>query len=489
MTTTQQPLKKYSDTASEKRFIVKMLLLLTVIFLFRDTIFSFGMLALIMAPSIAMVFLWIKTITSGETFLNTLRQYVTFMPVVYTEKEWRSERHLWATHLLILANIVIHYALIVWLGPERISVLKTMACLPEEPRVWNSLLSPLAAMFLHANAWHLWGNMVFLWVFGIVLERRIGWKRFLELYFATGIFSSIFQVVLPIIVERQIIHGFGASGAVAGVMGVFAVRLYYKRLVFPMPILGLFSLLLPLSLKIKLNSLLVIGIYFLSDLNAGMEQLAGSPSSIGHWAHVGGMAAGILLALRLKLQDQAIEEMHVERGIAAIEKGELFVDGEQALRLALERNPNNETALLALARERSRIRPSDEGRELYQRLLHLLLKSKPSQAAEIFEEYYALYRSPLDHSSQYRMAGLLHRRGNLDLASRVLETIADDPTASADWRERALFQLGLTLEDLRLPEAARYRYEQFLQRFPLSDNRPLVEEKLRKIPPPLPNGG
>lgn len=432
-------------------------------------------------PAIVALFIWLKAIFSDESFLDTLRDYLTIFPIEYAEGELRVERQLRATHVLILINVGIHYALAILDGPYRETVLDNLSFLPEKPHSWNLLLSPLTSMFLHGDAGHLWWNMIFLWAFGLVLERRIGWRQFALLYLSTGIISGLISVAIPIIVFQTFTHGIGASGAIVGIMGVFAVRLYFKRLVFPIPILGFFTLIVPLSLKIKVNSLFVVGMYFMMDLQGGILTLLGSPTETNYWAHIGGMVSGILLALRFRFQDREIEDMYTEKALAAIESESGLAQAEKFLRRVLELNPENEAALLALARKKSRSLPSDEGRMLYQRIIRLTLETVPERAAEVFAEYFSIYRLPLDPAAQYRLTSPLQRSGGSDLAARALEVIADDPKTPQRWAERNLFKLAQILEELRLPEAARFRYEQLLERFPDFPKRELVQYKIKRL--------
>lgn len=242
-------------------------------------------------PSLFVVFILIKSIYTGDTIFETLRDLFTFIPVHYSEGEWLPERQLRATHVLILINVAIHYTLLVFGSSAREAVMNNLCFVPEKLHLWNHLLSPVASMFLHADADHLWWNMVCIWVFGIVLERRIGWRQFVYFYLLTGVISKMVSAAVHILFLQELSSGIGASGAISGIMGVFAVRLYFKRLVFPLPILGIFSLIFPLNLKIKVNSLAIIALYFIDDIWGGVETLFGWPSHINYWVHIGAMIA------------------------------------------------------------------------------------------------------------------------------------------------------------------------------------------------------
>jgi membrane associated rhomboid family serine protease len=92
---------------------------------------------------------------------------------------------------------------------------------PEFPPEGKSVfLALFTAMFLHANIWHLAGNMLFLWVFGGNVEERLGRANFLALYLAGGIVATLGYVVANATSPIPLI---GASGAIAVAMGAYLV--------------------------------------------------------------------------------------------------------------------------------------------------------------------------------------------------------------------------------------------------------------------------
>jgi membrane associated rhomboid family serine protease len=75
------------------------------------------------------------------------------------------------------------------------------------------------SMFMHAEMWHLLGNMIFLWTFGRRLEDACGSWRFLVFYLLAGMVANLGSVLLnPMGIDRP---GIGASGAISGVMGAY----------------------------------------------------------------------------------------------------------------------------------------------------------------------------------------------------------------------------------------------------------------------------
>jgi len=84
------------------------------------------------------------------------------------------------------------------------------------------LATMFISLFLHAGWVHLIGNMWFLWVFGEALEDDLGHGRFLGFYLFAGFFACIFHVLASSQLSAPLI---GASGAIAGVMGGYLIRL------------------------------------------------------------------------------------------------------------------------------------------------------------------------------------------------------------------------------------------------------------------------
>lgn len=321
--------------------------------------------------------------------------------------------------------------------------------------------------------------MIFLWMLGTVVERRVGHLRFIWLYLVTGLLGGFAFVLVEFLFNGRAGHILGASGAIAGIMGVFAVRCYFKSMIFPLPILGIFSLILPISLKIRLNSLVIIGLFFLMDLSGGIGQITGVNSHVGHWAHLGGMVSGMLIAgLFLKLGEMAIEERHLEIGLKAAEAKVGFAGGEKSLLIAMERNPENAEAVLAMARLRTKFTPVAEGKELYERAMKLTIASRPQEAIEIYKEYYKKYFTGVEPQLMYRLAVAMERSFDMESASRVYDLILKEPQIDHEMRQRVLYQAASLLDKMGLDEASVRLYKQFISEFPDAPAAPKVRTKL-----------
>jgi len=155
---------------------------------------------------------------------------------------------------------------------------------PVAPHLENLLYS----LFLHAGFLHLFGNMLFLWIYGDNVEHRLGSVVYLIAYLGTGVAATLFHTLfdpdspLPLV---------GASGAISGVLGFYF-------LFFPRNQVRLLVLLFPFFMQVFLvPARLVLGAYLLLDnllpflIARGVEG-----GGVAHGAHIGGFIAGLAVA-------------------------------------------------------------------------------------------------------------------------------------------------------------------------------------------------
>ena len=138
-------------------------------------------------------------------------------------------------------------------------------------------------MFMHGGFGHLFFNMYTLYIFGSVLERIWGTKKFLLFYFVTGIGAALVHILVQYLTGSFALT-VGASGAIYGILMGYAV-LYpdsIMTLIFP-----------PISLKAKWFVLIFAAI----ELFLGVT---GTQAGVAHFAHLGGLVFGYLLMLYWK---------------------------------------------------------------------------------------------------------------------------------------------------------------------------------------------
>jgi len=167
----------------------------------------------------------------------------------------------------------------------------------------SQLYRVFTSMFLHADLFHIFFNMYFLYLFGRAVENALGGPRFLALYFASGIVASIFHTTFSFIggPTAYIVPAIGASGAISGVLGAYLI-LYPGTY-----LLAGFSLIFPIFFRVKASYYLIF--WFATQVFYGFTKTGGSTAV---FAHAGGFVAGIAL-LPLLADKERIAQFRIFR--------------------------------------------------------------------------------------------------------------------------------------------------------------------------------
>jgi len=167
---------------------------------------------------------------------------------------------------------------------------------PDQAPWWQTVFT---SMFMHGSLLHLAGNMLFLWIFGNNIEDSMSSWRFVIFYFLGGLVAVAAQVLTDPSATAPTV---GASGAIAGVLGAYALLYPRARVITVVFIVIFFTI-------IELPALLVLGVWILIQLFLGANDLAspavGGGGGVAYFAHIGGFAFG-LLAIKLfanRIQD------------------------------------------------------------------------------------------------------------------------------------------------------------------------------------------
>jgi membrane associated rhomboid family serine protease len=150
---------------------------------------------------------------------------------------------------------------------------------------WITLVT---SMFMHGGLLHLAGNMLFLWVFGNNIEDSMGRPRFVAFYLLGGLAALAAQTLID---PNAAVPTVGASGAIAAVLGGYAV-LYPKARVITLVFIIIFFTI------IELPALLILGLWFLIQVFYGASELGqpvGGSGGVAYFAHIGGFVFGLLL--------------------------------------------------------------------------------------------------------------------------------------------------------------------------------------------------
>jgi membrane associated rhomboid family serine protease len=244
----------------------------------------------------------------------------------------------------------------------------------------------LTSTFLHADWWHVLGNMWFLWLAGFVLEDAWGRPLYLLVYLVAGAMACQFDVWAN---PGSIVHSVGASGAVAGLMGAFLVGFPKMRI----RMMWLFDLGLFPYFRFWMRAYWLLPLWVLIEINSGM----GPRDGIGHWAHVGGFLFGALAAVALRYSGlehkvhRAIEqkvswspEAEIVQANDMMESGKLN-EADEVLNQFLSTNNDSFAAWSLLRAVYWRASNIPAYREATIKLCELQLKAREPEAA--WQEY------------------------------------------------------------------------------------------------------
>jgi membrane associated rhomboid family serine protease len=144
------------------------------------------------------------------------------------------------------------------------------------------------AMFMHGGWMHLFGNMLYLYIFGDNVEDRLGHLGYFIFYVACGIAATFAQYYFN---SHSSLPNVGASGAIAGVLGAYILMFPHARVDV-----------LVIRQIISLPAIAVIGFWIVLQLFSSFGSIARTDETadaggVAYMAHVGGFVAGLVLAL------------------------------------------------------------------------------------------------------------------------------------------------------------------------------------------------
>ncbi len=172
--------------------------------------------------------------------------------------------------------------------PVPIEVGDQQAVINLQPTPGSVYLTLITSMFMHGGIMHLFGNMLFLWIFGDNLEHALGRARYLIFYLVTGLIASLAHVISTFVFgDNPFIPSLGASGAISGVLGGYLV-LYPKRQVR----------VIMLRMLTTVPAVVAIGLWFVFQLISAFGVIGAGPQSgggVAFMAHIGGFVAGLAL--------------------------------------------------------------------------------------------------------------------------------------------------------------------------------------------------
>jgi membrane associated rhomboid family serine protease len=145
---------------------------------------------------------------------------------------------------------------------------------------WSTLVT---SMFLHGGWAHLGGNMLYLWIFGDNIEKRVGHARFLAFYLVCGLAAAAAHIAFN---SGSTTPTIGASGAISGVLGGYLL-LFPRNRVRVLTGFGVAA--------VPAATMLILWIVIQFVNGAGQVARTPETGGVAYLAHIGGFAAGLLL--------------------------------------------------------------------------------------------------------------------------------------------------------------------------------------------------
>lgn len=253
-------------------------------------------LGAILLPFAFLVFLMVRALVTRNHVADLMADYFSLEAdhdsVTLRGGEWYPR----VTYTLIVLHIALYYGLVIHLDPA--VLVEDLVFLPGNPNIWNVPLSAMVAPFLHGSGWQLWGSVCFLWAAGTVVERRLGSWRVIALYLFCAVLAGGTAALAHTLLLDAPLHGFGSSGAIAGLLGLCAGVCWSRSLIFPLPLVGAVALFSPLRLNVRLDPLLLLGLFFYANLSSVADpQHTIAAAMVGHLGHLGGFLVGLLAGM------------------------------------------------------------------------------------------------------------------------------------------------------------------------------------------------
>lgn len=354
------------------------------------------------------------------------------------------------------------------------------------PRNWYNPFAIITSFFLHGSVGHIFGNMLFLWIFGAPMEERLGWKKYLGFYLGAGVASALLYVIMQFVqVGPNAVGAIGASGAISGVMAIYVYRCYYAKL--KMVIDPFFF-----KLKFEIPALpFVLFYYVFPDIYAGVNYP--TAASIAHWGHIGGFAFGIVAARISRFGHEGMIEQLREKVNKALSDGKGFAAVEKELMKIMALVPHDPEVKIDLARLCAMTERPREALRYYSDGISIYFAKQPVAGAYTVIECVEKIGRPMDFKFHLKAAEVMVREGQYADARKVMLMALKQKLTRSPVIERLLSLFARVNAELGRDTDAKKAFAMLKQGFPksklLKDSYAALEAQPGKIfPPPRPTG-
>lgn len=335
----------------------------------------------------------------------------------------------------------------------------------------------LTSAFVHDGIVHLGANMLLLYIFGRGVERAMGRLEFVIFYVGACFASSIVHVGMTLIATFPAYYAdmpiIGASGAVAAVMGVYAVRFHRRAFKFAgaeFPV--------PLVILVWLVSQIVLAVLGLYDVGCAVGL---NLKLVSYWSHLGGFAFGIAVALITDMALAGEREHLIEQAQANYGEGSLL-EATRNFEAILKYDPEDAFSHAELGRHWAILEEEDQSLPYYEAAIALYVaQGKEEEAFATAEEMTQFWpNAKISAATRLRLASYMAETGDTARAIRAFREIADEDEDSLE-KQMALLKIGhLQLVAFKDPTAAAETLRAFLEQHPRSEWRRFAEDTLAR---------
>jgi membrane associated rhomboid family serine protease len=164
------------------------------------------------------------------------------------------------------------------------SLVENFTMVPADILEGRNLHTLVTSIFLHADIFHIAGNLIFLYVFGDNVEDALGHTRYLLFYLVCGLAADLTHILSLSSASQLAIPTLGASGAISGILGAYII-MYPKAKILALILIRLIWI-------IPIPAAIFIGFWFVLQLLYTSLDMAGG---VAYWAHIGGFIIDVIL--------------------------------------------------------------------------------------------------------------------------------------------------------------------------------------------------
>jgi len=379
----------------------------------------------------------------------------------------------YVTYALILVNLVCYlaFALISYRSYQKIF---DYGLIPKEPTVFAMFTS----LFLHAGAGHIAANMALLWIFGRDVEDALGPCWYFAVYLFGGLVANATQMGAVLAAQiSETVPILGASGCVAAVCGVFAVRFHYVRIRLQLPTFSGFK---TFSTPLEFPAWPIWGAVLCWQIAGATKSLLAPPADTAYWGHLSGFAFGVVVGGAVARGRGGRNEELVARARVSAAHGDLWRAQELYAR-AIEAMGEDPELLLEAAEVQERLGEEEAAQDMYTRAVEAIVNQVPGRnTAQLLKRLASHgHLSRLVPALRFRVAGILEQ-SNPEAAVGVLMSLVDGDHHYED-RALALYKVARLQQAMGQEEAAVASYKRLIAEFPDSQWTAPAREELCRL--------